>query len=98
MKFVKSAAAVVALLVATSAQASAQGPTPGTSISLNGIGIGLVVIGAGLGIGRLAASAVESMARQPEIAAQIQTAMLISAAFIEGVAFAGIIFVTFFVK
>jgi F-type H+-transporting ATPase subunit c len=51
-----------------------------------GIGAGLAVIGAGMGIGRIGGSAVESMARQPEMAGRLQTAMLISAAFIEGVA------------
>ncbi len=49
-----------------------------------GIGVGLVVIGGGYGIGRIGASAVESMARQPEIAGTIQTAMIIAAALIEG--------------
>ncbi len=48
---------------------------------------GLVVIGAGFGIGRLGASAVESMARQPEVAGNIQTAMIIAAALIEGFTF-----------
>ena len=42
------------------------------------IGVGLVVLGAGLGIGRLAASAMEGIARQPEVASKIQTAMLIA--------------------
>lgn len=51
-----------------------------------GIGAGLAVIGAGLGIGKIGGSAVESMARQPEIAGKLQTAMLIAAALIEGVA------------
>ena len=54
--------------------------------SLAAIGAGLVTIGAGLGIGRLAASAMEGIARQPEAAGKIQTAMLIAAALIEGVA------------
>jgi len=57
--------------------------TPG---SLAAIGAGLVAIGAGLGIGKIAASAVEGIARQPEAANKIQTAMLIAAALIEGVA------------
>ena len=52
-----------------------------------GIGLGLVTIGAGLGIGKLAASAMEGIARQPEIAAKIQVSMLIAAALIEGIAF-----------
>ena len=51
-----------------------------------GIGAGLAVIGAGIGIGRIGGQAVEGMARQPEVAGQIQTAALILAALIEGVA------------
>jgi F-type H+-transporting ATPase subunit c len=54
-------------------------------------GAGLVVIGAGYGIGKIGASAMESMARQPEMAGTIQTAMIISAALIEGVTFFGLI-------
>ena len=56
----------------------------------NAVGIGLVVLGAGLGIGKLASSALESMARQPEIAGTIQTAMIIAAALIEGLSFFGV--------
>lgn len=52
----------------------------------SGIGAGLTTIGAGLGIGRLAANAMEGIARQPEATAKIQTAMIISAALIEGIA------------
>jgi F-type H+-transporting ATPase subunit c len=51
------------------------------------LGAGLVVIGAAYGIGRLAGFALESMARQPEVAGNIQTAMIISAALIEGFTF-----------
>jgi F-type H+-transporting ATPase subunit c len=51
------------------------------------IGVGLVVIGAAAGIGRLAASAYESMARQPEVAGTVNTAMIIAAALIEGFTF-----------
>ena len=50
-------------------------------------GAGLITIGAAYGIGRLAGSALESMARQPEVAGSIQTAMIISAALIEGFTF-----------
>lgn len=57
-------------------------------INLTGaFGAGLVVIGAAAGIGRLAGSALESMARQPEVAGNIQTAMIIAAALIEGFTF-----------
>lgn len=48
---------------------------------------GLVTIGAAYGIGKLASSALESMARQPEVAGNIQTAMIIAAALIEGFTF-----------
>ena len=48
------------------------------------IGAGLAVIGAGLGIGLIGSKAMEGMARQPEIAGQIQTAGLILAALVEG--------------
>ena len=51
------------------------------------IGAGLAILGAGLGIGRVGGSAVEAMARQPELAGSIQTAMIIAAALIEGAAF-----------
>jgi F-type H+-transporting ATPase subunit c len=48
------------------------------------IGAGLVIMGGAAGIGRIGASAVESMARQPEAAGNISTAMIITAALIEG--------------
>jgi F-type H+-transporting ATPase subunit c len=51
-----------------------------------GVGAGLAVIGAGIGIGRLAGQAMDGMARQPEMAARIQTGAIIFAALIEGVA------------
>ena len=50
------------------------------------LGAGLVTIGAALGIGKLAAAAMEGIARQPEAAPKIQVNMLIAAALIEGVA------------
>lgn len=59
---------------------------PVDPISLAAIGAGLAAIGAGLGIGKIGGSAMESIARQPEAASKIQTAMLIAAAFIEAVA------------
>lgn len=55
------------------------------------IGAALTIIGAGLGIGKIGTAAVESMARQPEVAGQIQTAMIIAAALIEGVTFFALI-------
>ncbi len=58
---------------------------------LAGIGAGLAVIGAGIGIGRIGSSAMDAMARQPEIASKIQTAMIIAAALIEGSALFAIV-------
>ena len=53
---------------------------------LAAIGAGLVTIGAAFGISKLATTAMESAARQPEIQPKLQTMMIISAALIEGVA------------
>jgi F-type H+-transporting ATPase subunit c len=53
--------------------------------TLAGIGAGLVTIGVALGIGKIGASAVEGIARQPEASGDISKNMLISAALIEGV-------------
>lgn len=49
-----------------------------------GIGAGLAVVGAGIGIGQIGGRAMEAMARQPEMAAKVQTGMLIASALIEG--------------
>ncbi|MBC7759302.1 MAG: ATP synthase F0 subunit C [Phormidesmis sp. FL-bin-119] len=54
--------------------------------SIAGIGAGLAAIGAGIGIGSIGGKAMEGIARQPEAASKIQTAMLIAAAFVEAVA------------
>jgi F-type H+-transporting ATPase subunit c len=48
------------------------------------LGAGLAIMGGAAGIGRIGGSAVESMARQPAAAGQISTAMIITAAMIEG--------------
>ena len=55
-----------------------------------GIAAGLGVLGAGLGIGKLAASALEGTARQPQAAGDIKGTMILAAAFIEGVALFGV--------
>ncbi len=60
-------------------------------ISLAAIGVGLVVIGASYGIGKIGGSAMDAVARQPEAASKIQTAMIISCALIEGVALFGVV-------
>lgn len=50
------------------------------------LGAGLTVVGAGIGIGLIGSKMTEGMARQPEIAGNIQTAAIILAALIEGAA------------
>jgi F-type H+-transporting ATPase subunit c len=70
------------------ADAAASAAAPAQTISIltgAAFGAGLVMIGAGYGIGRIGSCAVESMARQPEVASSIQTAMIITAAMLEGV-------------
>jgi F-type H+-transporting ATPase subunit c len=56
-----------------------------------GIGCAITILGAGIGFGRIGGSALESMARQPETAGQIQTGMLIIAALLEGATFFSLI-------
>jgi F-type H+-transporting ATPase subunit c len=102
MRFFKSAVLALGMLLmahgAAFAQPAASTPAAGPSVNapfsdLKAIGAGLVIVGAAFGIGGLAKSAVESMARQPEIAGNIQTAMIISAALIEGVTFFALIII-----
>ena len=59
--------------------------------SIAAIGAGLAVLGAGLGIGKIGGSAMDAIARQPEASGKIQTAMIIAAALIEGVALFGVV-------
>ena len=105
MKFVKSAVLAIGMMLLAHGTASAQDQTTTTGTTgtpvvarspfsdLRAIGAGLVIMGAAMGIGGLTKSAVESMARQPETAGNIQTAMIISAALIEGVTFFALIII-----
>ena len=61
------------------------------TFSLAAIGAGIVVIGAALGIGKIGSAAMEAIARQPEAASLIQTAMIIASALIEGAALFAIV-------
>ncbi|MBP5401449.1 MAG: ATP synthase F0 subunit C [Bacteroidales bacterium] len=56
-----------------------------------GIGAGLAAIGAGIGIGRIGQGALESIVRQPEVAGDVRTNMILTAAFVEGVALFAIV-------
>ncbi len=88
--FIRTVAAFAVVVLSSSAAMAQETAAAATTplINLTGaFGAGLVTIGAAAGIARLAASAVESMARQPEVAGTIQTAMIIAAALIEGFTF-----------
>ena len=54
---------------------------------LAAIGAGIAAVGAALGIGRIGGSALESMARQPEISNDLRSNMILTAALVEGAAF-----------
>jgi F-type H+-transporting ATPase subunit c len=80
---------VLALFAMPALEAAAQSnanTSQGYGLMMGGaaIGAGLAIIGAGRGIGQIGGSAVEAIARQPEATGQISTAMIISAALIEG--------------
>ncbi len=90
------ATGMLLMLVPTPAAAQADegvstAPVEHTLITTDGarklggaIGAGLALIGGAAGIGRIGAAAVESIARQPQANGQISTAMIITAALIEG--------------
>jgi F-type H+-transporting ATPase subunit c len=87
-KFARIASLASVMILGLATSAFAQAGTQESWIEFGGaFGVGLTVIGAAYGIGRLAGSALESMARQPEVAGSIQTAMIIAAALIEGFTF-----------
>ncbi len=72
--------------------AGAAAPSGGFSMDFGApFGAGLVMIGAALGIARIGGQAVEGMSRQPEASGNIQTAMIIAAALIEGATFFALI-------
>jgi F-type H+-transporting ATPase subunit c len=56
-----------------------------------GLAAGLAVVGAGIGIGRIGGSAVEAVARQPEVSNTIFINMVLTAALVEGVALFAVI-------
>jgi len=84
-------AALLAMPSSAFAQEAARAAEHATFLTSSGaawlggaIGAGLAIMGGAAGIGRIGGSAVESMARQPAAAGQISTAMIITAAMIEG--------------
>lgn len=85
-----SAILTVLLQVATEAVAEPHAAFGIGALSA-GLGAGLAVIGAAIGIGRIGSSAMEAVARQPEAAGDIRSNMILTAAFIEGVALFAIV-------
>ena len=86
-------AVVVVLVMATPAFAQ-QAPT--TSVLSGGaigagLGVALAIVGAGYGFGRIGAAALESMARHPQVAGNVQTAAIIIGALLEGATFFGLL-------
>jgi len=92
--FLMAALAVLSLLVLanpTFAQAQVSDARSfGFGYIAAGFGAGIALIGAGIGFGRIGGSALESMARQPEVAGRIFTGMLIIGALLEGATFFGL--------
>jgi F-type H+-transporting ATPase subunit c len=72
------------------AQGTTAAPFYGPHIGA-GLGAGLTLIGAALGFGKIGSAALESMARQPEVAGPIGTNMLTIAALLEGATFFSLI-------
>lgn len=60
-------------------------------VGLPAFGAALAVIGASYGIGKIGNAAMDAIARQPEVANNIQMSMIISCALIEGVALFGVV-------
>ena len=79
------------LLQAGDAVAVAKANAGGLSKAGGAIGAGLAALGAGVGIGQIGKGAVESIARQPEASGDIRANMILTAAFVEGVALFGVI-------
>jgi len=96
MKTLRQALVAVAVVLVTAAPVFAQTKGPPQSFTTEvfsgaamgaGVGAGLIIIGAGIGFGRIGSAALEGMARQPEVAGRVQTAMIIIAALLEGATF-----------
>lgn len=59
--------------------------------NLNTVGYGIATIGPGIGIGMLVGKALESIARQPEVAGVIRVNMFLGIAFTEALALIGLV-------
>ena len=57
---------------------------------LASLGYGLAAIGPGIGVGLVVSKTIESIARQPELAAKLQVTMWLGIAFTEALALIGL--------
>jgi len=97
MKVLRLLALVAVVFFVMVVPAFAQTTTTPSTVNFAGAGLGvgigaaLTIVGAGYGFGKIGAAALESMARQPEVAGRVQTGMLIIAALLEGATFFSLI-------
>jgi|TARA_R110000782_G_scaffold13976_5_gene40931 F-type H+-transporting ATPase subunit c len=85
LKNIALATGAIALLGPAAAMAQEAGaPVENIGKGLAVLGAGLAVVGGGVGIGLVGASALQSIARQPEASGTIGTNMILAAALIEG--------------
>ncbi len=97
LKLLALAAVVVVMLMAATPAMAADVVGDHSSLTLAGVGVGagigagIGLLGAGYGFSRIGSAALESMARQPEVAGRIQTAMIVIAALLEGATFFGLL-------
>jgi F-type H+-transporting ATPase subunit c len=92
MNLMRVACAAVAVLLMSPAFLFAQ-TTSGSFVGrgMAGLGAGIALIGAGFGFGKIGSAALESMARQPEVADKVSASMITVAALLEGAAFFALI-------
>ena len=81
-KLMTKAFLLAAVAVPSVAMAADEPSSVGKGLAV--VGAGLALIGGGLGIGLVGKGAVESIARQPEVAGKVQINMILAAALIEG--------------
>lgn len=79
------------IMLQADAVEAAAAAAAGTAKAGGAIGAGLAALGAGVGIGQIGKGAVEAIARQPEAAGEIRSNMILTAAFVEGVALFAVI-------
>ncbi len=90
MKKVQLAGLAVAFLLLAASPAFAQDGKTNVMAGAGagaGLGAALCIVGAGIGFGRIGAAALDSMARQPEVAGRVLPTMIVIAALLEGAVF-----------